>query len=190
MKSRDAILSRLQTKAPSGKEGGIKLNFSSSANPLEEFTKSLEKVGGNLVSIHSNGNWNTWIAETLRQDLKVYSEVEMVSGNFAIDEDMGKSQMNTIDVAVLQGEFGIAENGAVWVEKFMHRAIPFIAQQLVLILKQDNIISTLNEAYSELSEFGLPDFGVFISGPSKTADIEQSLVYGAHGPKALTVVLV
>ena len=98
-------------------------------------------------------------------------------------------QLNKIDVAILEGEFGVAENGAIWVEKFAFRSIPFITQHLVLVVKKSNLISTLHEAYSELDEFGLPDYGLFISGPSKTADIEQSLVFGAHGPKTLSIIL-
>lgn len=47
----------------------------------------------------------------------------------------------------------------------------------------------MHEAYEKIS---LEDagFGVFISGPSKTADIEQSLVYGAHGAKELLVAII
>lgn len=46
----------------------------------------------------------------------------------------------------------------------------------------------MHEAYSRTEKGGY-DYGVFMSGPSKTADIEQALVFGAHGPIQVLVVL-
>ena len=46
----------------------------------------------------------------------------------------------------------------------------------------------MQHAYERIGSSN-PNFGTFIAGPSKTADIEQSLVLGAHGPKTLTVFL-
>ena len=69
-----------------------------------------------------------------------------------------------------------------------HRAIYFIAQHLVLVVPREALLDHLHQAYERLS-FAGAGYGLFISGPSKTADIEQSLVIGAHGARSLTVLL-
>jgi L-lactate dehydrogenase complex protein LldG len=99
-------------------------------------------------------------------------------------------KLNKIEHALFAGNFGVAENGAIWIEDkdLPHRILPFITQHLILTLDAGKLVTDMQEAYQQfkLSDTG---FGVFLSGPSKTADIEQSLVYGAHGAKELTVIL-
>lgn len=97
-----------------------------------------------------------------------------------------------VDLAILEGKIGVAENGAIWLDEGCfggHRVLPFITQHLVIVLKKENIVANMHQAYTrvELSNIG---FGLFLAGPSKTADIEQSLVIGAHGARSLKVYLV
>ena len=103
----------------------------------------------------------------------------------------GVNALQDIDFAILPGQFAVAENGAVWIsdDGVKQRAIYFIAQHLALVVSAIDIVSNMHEAYRRLS-FDSPLFGAFISGPSKTADIEQSLVIGAHGPRSMTVFIV
>ena len=69
-----------------------------------------------------------------------------------------------------------------------YKAIYFISEKLVILLDRNKIVDTMYDAYRELDgqEY---QFGTFISGPSKTADIEQALVMGAHGARDVLVIL-
>jgi L-lactate dehydrogenase complex protein LldG len=102
----------------------------------------------------------------------------------------GPHTLENVELAVIKAHFGVAENGAVWLTDTLtgDRALPFIVQHLALVLDKTQIVPTLSEAYDRIASLEY-DFGVFIAGPSKTADIEQSLVFGAHGPKSLTIFL-
>ena len=70
-----------------------------------------------------------------------------------------------------------------------HRALPFVAMHLVLLLRADQLVADMHGAYAALSR-DASGFGVFVSGPSKTADIERALVIGAQGPRSLLVVVI
>ncbi len=84
----------------------------------------------------------------------------------------------------------VAENGAIWVDgsTLPHRVMLFIPQFLALVVSRSQIVHHMHQAYARIGH-PKPGFGVFVSGPSKTADIEQNLVIGAHGCRTLQVFL-
>ena len=87
-------------------------------------------------------------------------------------------------------QVAVAENGCIWVPQTMkERAVCFISEQLVILVHCDQVVSNMHEAYAriQMTEYG---YGCFISGPSKTADIEQALVMGAQAARGVTVILI
>ena len=162
-------------------------------NPRRQFAEVLSSVGGACVRVRDLEQLNRELKElpSYACALQICSSVP---GAGAPNVDPGQitdpHALESVDFAVLPGEFGVAENGAVWVtdKGLPHRVLYFIVQHLALVIPADQIVHNMHEAYARLS-LGSAGFGAFISGPSKTADIEQSLVIGAHGPRSLTVFL-
>jgi len=139
--------------------------------------------------------------ENSRQDLLNDLTEVKAEGKFMINllkdsitEDWANlkaSDLEALDTCYLRAELGVAENGAMWIsEKQMsNRLLPFICQHLVIVLNSGDLVNNMHEAYRQI-DAAANGFGVFIAGPSKTADIEQNLVIGAHGARSLRVYLV
>jgi len=85
---------------------------------------------------------------------------------------------------VLEGVFGVAENGAILLKEQEDRKKYTYYESIVIVLSPNEIVDTMHQAYKRLI---IENFSLIMSGPSKTADIEQSLVIGAHGAKRLGV---
>lgn len=95
-----------------------------------------------------------------------------------------------LDLCILEAEFTVVENGASWhvPSSSLERAAALLAEHLVILSPRSALVPSLHDAYRRIAlrETG---FGWFLSGPSKTADIEQALVLGAHGPRTMHLVL-
>jgi len=160
-------------------------------NKIEKFQEVIQTVGG--IGIISNANELDEVIAKLYPTVNLNSSnvQECTLGNFNPDEKENPSELKELDLAIVKGEFAVAENGAVWLKntKNKHRALYFIAQNIVIIVNKNEIVNNMHEAYEKIS-FDDTGYGTFVSGPSKTADIEQSLVIGAHGPKSGYVIFI
>lgn len=165
---------------------------------IAAFAESLKASGGKAVSApEGEKDIQAFIAGTIREEYPEAHTVVSAIGELpglpaATPETFASpSDLDGTDVAVVRGRLGVAENGAVWIDECgRHRALLFIAEVLVIVLDRNSVVDNMHQAYAALEEAEVPSFGTFISGPSKTADIEQALVFGAHGARSVVVVLV
>jgi L-lactate dehydrogenase complex protein LldG len=166
------------------------------ADRRQQFVDVLTAVGGRAFGVRDLTELNTQLRQ-LPAYTSAHKILSLVPGVGESNVDLAATrtphELADLDLAVLPGRFAVAENGAVWVDDrgLPFRVAYFLCQHLVLVIPAAEIVDNLPAAYGRLiGAFAEPMFGAFISGPSKTADIEQTLVIGAHGPRSHTVFLV
>ena len=194
MASRDTILAKLKTNKPEFIElPKMDFNvFNENLDITKEFIKKVEVVGGNVIDINNEDEITPYLNKNFADAKVKFSTIENQSAFNTIDlEKLNKPHdLEDLDILILESNLGVAENGSVWITdaNVPVRVLPFITKHLVIIISKDNVVSYMHEAYKKINNQD-SSYGLFISGPSKTADIEQSLVIGAHGALSLTVFL-
>ena len=195
--SRDTILSKIRSALPQSSplpNLEAVTNWQTFSDPTEQFAAILKLVGGQAVRVRSLTEAD---AHLRTQDHwtngKIRCSVVAGVGDSTIDLNAidDPHELENVDFAVLKGHFAVAENAAIWVtdDTVRHRVLYFIPQHIAIVVPASQVVNNLHEAYARIT----PErhtFAGFISGPSKTADIEQSLVIGAHGARSLIVYLV
>lgn len=159
---------------------------------LPPFRAGLEAAGGELVDTRSSG-----LAAALAHlpgfaaAAHVFSALPEVSHRGVATRAATGAELERLDFALIRGAVGVAESGAVWHEPGLplERAAALLAEHLVVVLPAETIVGQLHDAYARIGMQPVR-FGWFLCGPSKTADIEQALVLGAHGAIRASVLIV
>lgn len=190
MSAREQILFNIKNNQPDYQELNVNFKFESVyENLYEKFSEILNFVGGKALEVSSYQEIKDDIREHYQGVTNIATTIEELSAlaDFSLNIS-DPHELEMLNLAIIKGDFAVAENAAIWVseKQLPHRALPMIAQYLAIVIHKSNIVTNMHRAYERV-KIDDTGFGTFVSGPSKTADIEQSLVIGAHGARGLVV---
>jgi len=192
--ARETILSRLEQARPPASEAPAAMSGPPRAgDEIGTLRRHIEAAGGRLqVVSRANGGLAgvRWPID-LDTTRHLHSSIPEVESRGVGTTSGSDRELADLDLCILPADFAVVENGAAWQipARPRERSAALLAEHLVLVVDAQDLVPTMHEAYERI-DLGDSHFGWFLCGPSKTADIEQALVLGAHGPKTMTLVLV
>jgi L-lactate dehydrogenase complex protein LldG len=156
---------------------------------LEKYKTVLKSIGGDFVEVSDYLAIIDFVKKNYAIEKRMITTIPELSEIANTDWfNVDPHSLEDVELTLVKAHFGVAENSALWVTDDIlgQRISAFIPQYLAIIVNKKDMLATMHQAYEHIGnqEYG---FGTFIAGPSKTADIEQSLVLGAHGARGLTV---
>ena len=193
MSSKAEILQKIKNSQPNGfaELPNLKVLGSEQFDVLEMYKTVLRNIGGNPIEVANYDEILAFLKSNYPLEKRIITTVPELSEIAVLDwTNDDPHSLQNVELTIIKAHFGVAENSALWVTDDIlgQRVAPFITQYLAIIVNKKDLIPTMHQAYDRIGnqEYG---FGTFIAGPSKTADIEQSLVLGAHGARGLVVFL-
>jgi L-lactate dehydrogenase complex protein LldG len=200
MNAREKILAKVAAATNKLEKKSAIVNYSVVENKysMQDFENSLLAAGGTFAKLNSLDTLNGSIQRKILDTSYIKNIVSLVNGVEGSSNFEARTQatpitndyLSNIDLVVMYGAFGVKENGAVWIncEQLPHSALPFITKHLVIVINNWDFVDNMHMAYQKVAD--MPSYGVFIAGPSKTADIERCTVIGAQCPLSLDVVII
>lgn len=190
MSSREKILAAvLQNQPPQSPLPDISIFQGEEKEKVEKYMETFINIGGRAFLVENIAEVKQLIRENFDSSKRIVTTLpDLQDTAELLSPSADPHTFGDVELAIIGAHLAVAENGAVWLtEQVMgQRIIPYICQHLAVVVTEASIVPTLHEAYQQIGE-GQYGFGAFIGGPSKTADIEQALVLGAHGPVSMTV---
>lgn len=195
--SRTTILSQLRNNTVESYEmpNLDLLNPIRYSDPIAQFKEQATgAAGAKVIELADGGSIDAAVHAIYPNAKIIASNLDGVTATLNPDMVASAQELASADVGVVKGYIGVAENACIWIPQTMkERAICFASEYLVIILKKSDIVNNMHEAYEKIEKsrkyFKEYKFGTFISGPSKTADIESALVYGAQAARGVTIIL-
>ncbi len=215
MSARDAILKRLRDRTD-GPLSAPECDFSvvthrgwNHQERLERFERLIGSVHGEVIHTPYKG-WTEALGEVLaRKGIRtlalgrehpVAAEARQVLADTEValvdvDRDIEawqQEQFESVDAGLTSTLGGIAETGSLWLWPTIDepRLISLVPSTHIAVLDAETLEDTLFDVVEKHGwAKGMPTNALLISGPSKTADIEQTLAYGVHGPRELVVIV-
>ena len=193
MSSRSSILEKVKQNQPTVVSALPNLTFLGldTFDILEKYKTVLKSIGGDFVEVPNYESIIDFVKKTYDIKKRIITTIPELAEIAKLDWfNNDPHTLEDVELTLVKAHFGVAENSALWVTDAIlgQRVSTFITQYLAIIVNREDIVATMHQAYDRIGdqEYG---FGTFIAGPSKTADIEQSLVLGAHGARGLMVFL-
>ena len=191
MSSRNEIMAQVRKNQPPPQPLPPVPSFAAGPGSKPDlFKAALARMGGKLADAPAHGDLDALIRKLFPDAKVVCSATPEVEGNRPLSGIKAPRELDDVDVGVVRAVFGVAETGSVWLTEaeLKVNALAFLAQHLVVLVDPERIVGSMHDAYSERARFGAR-YGVFMTGPSATADIEGVLIHGAQGIRSLTAVL-
>ena len=154
MSSKEEILARIRQNTGTRYEKPDIAAMKRLAYPdkIEQFCAVSRAVGGTAVVLGEGEDVNAVIRRNYPDAMRIASVLPDIScATFNPDNLDDPKELDGTDVAVIKGEIGVAENGAIWIpQEVKYKALYFISERLVILIDRNKIVNTMYDAYREL----------------------------------------
>jgi L-lactate dehydrogenase complex protein LldG len=188
--NRERILANIRANTPSKRveHPPVPVFHRPELDLRSSFERHLADAGGAAHEIGSRSEAEAKLASLHPKALVICSAVPEIPGTRRAEAVRDPHKLADVDVGVVRAQFGVAENGAVWLtqEDLIVNSLGFLSQHLIVFLDPKEIAADMHEAYTRV-RLDQTAYGCFMMGPSATGDIEATMVHGAQGARSLNV---